>query len=282
MKNHVPCYHHLSPSQLQYLSFRVKIRQRSVSGFCSVLSKDVGWQQNISRENDNGLLIYTLTTEDEEIRTLEDTTRHGTTNVLAERIQREDPYETMKIKARLENHDETLSVIKICQSGMVTVCPAMSEGEELYTHSFVTPDNQEYDYTIEMMISPEDCIEESDNSIVSNHCRRLVVHTETDRTEHAFDLQAHVEIVSASGFTEPNILFSAPFGSDLVLRYKILKSGDGGKDDIVLKGCTNIHRNFAILATSMQFLVRFSMASFGVGFVSDTGTVTFLNSLLLS
>jgi len=99
--------------------------------------------------------------------------------------------------------------------------------------------------------------------------RRQLLHKEVDAVENPFEYQAHVEIVSASGFTQPNILFSAPFDSPLVVRYKILKPSEcGGREDVLLKGSTNKLQSYDVLATSMKFLVRFCVVFLCIGFVS--------------
>ena len=269
----LPYYYHLSPSQLQHLSFRVNIRRNGGA----IQSKDIGWQEQISLEQDaddlDHVAIFTLTTKDGGVAILPDASKYQGRRALAERINRDREDEEMVIMARVDNHDETICVLKVYLSGMVSACPALCEEEEFSnTHSFITPDQEEFDYSIEMMIDQEDDVEGGGillNSWIYEEKRRQLFNKEVDVAEHAFDYQAHVEIVSASGFTQPNILFSAPFGSDLIIRYKIVKPGEyGGKDNDVLTGTTNKFQSYAVLATSIQFLVPFFVSFICIGFAA--------------
>jgi hypothetical protein len=61
----------------------------------------------------------------------------------------------------------------------------------------------------------EDCID-NDALVVNNTIsekKRQLAQRECSTSGNVFDYQAHVEIISAIGFNQPNILFSAPFGS---------------------------------------------------------------------
>lgn len=153
-------------------------------------------------------------------------------------------------------------------------------------HSFSTPDQENIDYTVEMMIeqAPED---EGDctlkGSRISEVKRRQLSWQEVNDTEHAFDYQTHVEIVSANGFTQPNILFSAPFGSSLVIRYKILKPNESGrKQDVVLKGSTNKLQSYDVFSTSIRFCLSFFVAFICIGIVSTRSASISLSQATLS
>ena len=268
MKKYLPHYYYLSPSQLQHLSFRVNIRRNNGV----IQSKELHWQEHFSDkgESETDLAIYSLR---DVATSLEDDAKRQGRNVLASRIQRdgEDPSSTMVIMARVGHHVEELCVIKMYnKNGMVSASPELLEGT---IHSFTTPDQENVDYTIEMMIEqdPED---EGDYTLkgsrISEVKRRQLSWQEVDDTEHAFDYQTHVEIVSANGFTQPNILFSAPFGSSLVIRYKILKPNESGRkqDDVVLKGSTNKLQSYDAFSTSIRFCVSFFVAFISIGIVS--------------
>ena len=152
----------------------------------------------------------------------------------------------------------------------------------------------------------EDRIDNDATLVVNNTIsekKRQLAQRECSTSGNVFDYQAHVEIISAIGFNQPNILFSAPFGSgefgqvlsfsrriilscpililsithsncsplslDLVIRYKILEpSSCKGKKEVIQKGSTNILQNYAVLETSIKFLALFFVVSIGLIFVS--------------
>eukprot|EP00985_Skeletonema_marinoi_P003017 scaffold1248_cov104-Skeletonema_marinoi.AAC.8 len=225
-------------------------------------SKEIGWQEQISYEEahelETDLAIFTLTN----VSMLEGDVKFHGRSALASRIHRdgEDLSSTMMIMARVNNHDKTLCVLKMYQDGMISASPALMEEDSDDMYCFITPDEDNLDYNIEMMID-QDYVEGDDTLLNSSRIyeekRRQLSWKEVDDTEHAFNYQTHVEIISAAGFTQPNILFSAPFGSTLVIRYKIRKTGEfGGKEAVFLKGSTNKFQSYDIFSTSMQFLVR--------------------------
>lgn len=149
----------------------------------------------------------------------------------------------------------------------------------------------------------EDCIDNdatlfNNNNSITHEKKRQLAQRECSTSGNVFGYQAHVEIVSAIGFNQPNILFSAPFGSgescsrrvmlsrhtlilyysfniarislDLAIRYKILEPSScrGKKQDVIQKGSTNILQNYAVLETSIKFLALFSVVSICIVFVS--------------
>eukprot|EP00986_Skeletonema_menzelii_P009877 scaffold4619_cov146-Skeletonema_menzelii.AAC.2 len=278
MKYHLPHYYYLSPSQLQHLSFRVNISIRRNSG--AIQSKELRWREISYEDNTNELetdlvTIYTLTTEEGGLTMLEDDIKRQGRNALASRIHRdgEDPSSTMKIMARVGHHVEELCVLKMYNKhAILSASPALSEKGEDEMHSFSTPDLGNIDYTIEMMV--EQALDEGDCTLnlkrnrISEEKRRQLRQLswkEVDDAEYVFDYQTHVEIVSANGFTQPNILFSAPFGSTLIIRYKILKPN---LQDVVLKGSTNKLQSYDAFSTSIKFCASFFVAFICIGFVS--------------
>ena len=274
---HLPHYYYLSPSQLQHLSFRVNIRRNNGV----IQSKELHWQQhNISDEDESetDLAIYSL----RDVATLEDDAKRQGRTALASRIHRdgEDPSSTMVIMARVGQHVAQLCVIKMYnKNGMV------SNNSMSAIHSFTTPDQENVYYTVEMIIeqAPDD---EGDCTLkgtrISEVKRRQLSWQEVNDTEHAFDYQTHVEIVSANGFTQPNILFSAPFGSNLVIRYKILKPNESGRkhEDVVLKGSTNKLQSYDVFSTSIRFCVSFFVAFICIGIVSTQCVISLSQATL--
>jgi hypothetical protein len=62
----------------------------------------------------------------------------------------------------------------------------------------------------------EDCKGDDATLVVNSTIhekKRQLAQRECSTSGNVFAFQSHVEIVSAIGFTQPNILFSAPFGS---------------------------------------------------------------------
>lgn len=164
-----------------------------------------------------------------------------------------------------------------------------------------------------MMYNEEEDRIDNDATLVNSTIhekKRQLAQRECCMSGSSFAYQAHVEIVSAIGFTQPNILFSAPFGSgescsrrvmlsrhtlilyyslniarislDLVIRYKVLEpsSSKGEKQDVIQKGSTNILQNYAVLETSIKFLALFFVVFICVVFVSTIYT-TYTLCLLL-
>lgn len=265
MKYPLPHYYYLSPLQVQHLSFRINIGRNDGA----MQSKEIQWQEQISYENahelEAGLAIYTLTTEERDVTMLEDELKRQGRSALAARINRdgENPTSTMMIMARVGNHDEELCVLKMYENCMISACPALM-GDNSCMYSFISPDQDNFHYTVEMMIDQDVEGDILCGSRISEVKHRQLSWQEIDEAEHAFDHQTHVEIVSANGFTQPNILFSAPFGSTLVIRYKILKQG------VVLKGSTNKVQSYDVFSTSIRFLVGFFVALICIGLVSTS------------
>ena len=91
-----------------------------------------------------------------------------------------------------------------------------------------------------------------------------------------WDKQAHIEIVSADGFVESNLLLCAPHGSNLVVRYKIIKpSGIITKkreeeevEEVILKGTTSSIQSYCAVHASLEFVTHFIVAFVGIAFVS--------------
>ena len=206
---------------------------------------------------------------------LEDDIKRQGRNALASRIHRdgEDPSSAMVIMAKVANHVEELCVL-MYKHGMLLTSPALSEKGEDEMHSFSTPDQDNIDFTIEMMVEQAlddegDCTPK--RSRISDEKRRRLRQLSWKQVDdaEAFDYQTHVEIVSANGFTQPNILFSAPFGSTIVIRYKIVKPNESRrKQDVVLTGSTNKLQSYDAFSTSIQFCVSFFVAFICIGLVS--------------
>ena len=87
-----------------------------------------------------------------------------------------------------------------------------------------------------------------------------------------WDRQAHIEIVSVAGFDESNMLLSTPFGSSIVIRYRILKLGGSQKttdeENVVMKGTTASVQSYPAARGSVEFVTYFTVAFLSIAFVS--------------
>lgn len=209
------------------------------------------------------------------------------------------------------NEQVVLCIIKLyTQSGLVTACPAWSEiepedgdctrvfmsddtiekvisrGLRLTTYSFCL-DGAMYEYTIEWIRSTG--FAEDTQLIVAEqeHMHRELVEERRERirkefesfdcmfeqdTKFKWDHQAHIEITSVAGFDESNMLLCMPFGSSIVVRYRILKLSGSKKtkekEEVVLKGTTATVQSYPTVRGSVEFVTYFLLAFVSIAFVS--------------
>eukprot|EP00569_Conticribra_weissflogii_P009258 CAMPEP_0171371884 /NCGR_PEP_ID=MMETSP0879-20121228/8925_1 /TAXON_ID=67004 /ORGANISM="Thalassiosira weissflogii, Strain CCMP1336" /LENGTH=601 /DNA_ID=CAMNT_0011880549 /DNA_START=281 /DNA_END=2086 /DNA_ORIENTATION=+ len=183
-------------------------------------------------------------------------------------------------------HEEVLCIIKVHKNGLVSSYPGWSEeepedcddsrifasdkglnetreqGSRLTTFSFTSPLGSVYEYTIEpvgglsyddgveRMITKQNCRFQEKDELRRDFIRRkLEPFVYTMNKNESWNYQANIEIVSATGFEESNILLCAPFGSSMMIRYQIYakktkSTTDGVHDDVLSKGITNrVHRH---------------------------------------
>lgn len=197
-------------------------------------------------------------------------------------------------------HEEVLCIMKVHKNGLVSTYPGWSEeepedcddsrlfasdkglnetreqGSRLTTFTFTTPMGSVYEYTIEpvgglsydegveRMITKQNGRFQEKDELRRDFIRRKLepfVYTMIKNNE-LWNYQANVEIVSATGFEESNILLCAPFGSSMMIRYQIYakktKSNiDDADDDVLSRGITNsVHRHSLIkYSWGISFLV---------------------------
>ena len=347
----LPSYYHLSPAQIDKLSFHVTLKC-CVGGSSGGedhhhhLQKNeekstanettISWQEripkpspsnNTNHENDNSnnvhnnVSIFTYTSADvvnnqevargfsfrNEIEP-DSVSKHSR----VDRLHREDPCDVMVIMATVSDQDEELilSVIKVYpNTGLVSTSPQLSEveaedcqesriflserslnrvidkGQPLTTYSFVVSERV-YEYTIvmnggvntdndtELRIAEQHNIDRDNNDK-----RRELIRKEYDAFDcmyerNDWDKQAHIEIVSADGFVESNLLLCAPHGSNLVVRYKIIKPSGiittkkREEEEVVLKGTTSSIQSYCAVRASLEFVTHFIVAFVGIAFVS--------------
>lgn len=221
-------------------------------------------------------------------------------------------------------HEEPLCIIKVHQSGLVSASPAWSvqeaedcddnslfasnkgldeainKGTRLTTYAFATTAGSIYEYSVEWNVEAsrshdleQRVFNQNDINREINEQRRDVVRKDFESTGRVYEAecnwtnQAHVEIVSASGFLEPNILLSFPFGSKLMIKYKAMVPSETKENEVVVsKGTTNRVQPCLILRTSIQFLIYFTVAFVGISFAllfsfGNTGS-DFSMAILLS
>ena len=305
----LPSYCHLTPTQIGQLSFRVTIHSNNEL----LLSQDIVWQARIplpsnvnnfsgDSPEENRISLFTYTNAD-----AKDTDSHRAQ--LNDRLLREDPCQifvlmaAVKLEDSADFHNETLCVIKIHQSGLVSACPAFSQAEPedcdnnsvfisdravnevttkgplLTTYSF-SAGGSIYGYTVELrnesvafdvqaelMLSEQNAIH---REAIDERRRRIRKEFETFDClfeKDPWDSQAHVELVSANGFEESNLLLSAPHGSNIVVRYRVLKPGRK-EDQMLLDGTTVSVRSYPAVRGSLMFVTYFVVAFIGIAFVS--------------
>ncbi|KAL9180455.1 hypothetical protein ACHAXT_008425 [Thalassiosira profunda] len=239
------------------------------------------------------------------------------------RAEREDARQIMVIAAAdtndsaLEPHVQVLCVIKLHESGQLSACPGFSEvepeddcdgrvfasdrgldearvlGPRLTTYAFCTV----AEYAIECNAVGGDDRGEADLLATEKHeerRRRIRKEFEAFDCMHEdedaqWDAHARVELVSADGFEESNPLLCAPFGSGLVVRYRVLRSRsvDGSEEEVVLlKGTTACVQSHSTVRGTLEFATRFTVAFVVLAFVLllwlGEGGCDFWRTLLLS
>ena len=202
--------------------------------------------------------------------------------------------------------EEVLCVVKVFQSGMVSACPGWSEeeaedyddnrifasdrgiaemmnkGPRLTTYKFTTSAGSLYEYTIEPV--GDTCFSDDTEQMIAeqndlfreiDEKRRELIRKEFEPmlclfdTSDSWDHQAHIEIVSADGFSEPNLLLCAPFGTKIMIRFKVYSCDCSGKEGIVSKGVTNSVQNNPSTPCSLEFVTFFNLAFIVIAFVSN-------------
>ena len=207
------------------------------------------------------------------------------------------------------SEEMTLCTIRAHQDGSFTATPALSSveaedydknsvhrsaqgwaevannGERLTTYTISSSSGGSlYEYSIECSIGEHGCIIDNDKLISERHNlnmdilehRRKLIYKEFESSGRLYEecsinwsKYAHVEIVSARGFIHPNTLLSMPFGSKLMIKYRLLGGfyGDCSKR-IILKGNTDSVECFSAASNSVEFFVHFILAFTTVVFVS--------------
>ncbi len=336
----LPSYYHLSPSQIDELSFRVTVRQARGSGGDpsgdALLSRDIAWQEKILRPTDaqnRPVCIFTYTNADalpfdetspsirkDDLRVVtsdrsfslksdlyqraESTLRHEK----HDRLLRENACQTMVIMAGTDKKDEVLCVLKLYpNTGLVSSYPGWSEvetnsndnssvfmsnrsiedvldkGTRLATYSFMLAGSV-YEYAIEwngarsigdeteLMIENQHIIDKEVNDE-----RRDLIRKEFDpydcmcEKNGIWNNQAHIELVSADGFSVPNLLMCMPHGPSIEVRYRIIKRREKyqKKDDVILSGATASVQRYSTVHESVEFVAYFIVAYVCVAFVSQ-------------
>ena len=326
----LPSYNHLSPAQIDGLSFRVTLKCVGVSGNGkdhhqreSTNETIISWQERIHKpsssnktNHENNVSIFTYTSAD--VVNNQEVARGFTfrneiepysvsKHSRVDRLHREDPCDVMVIMATVGDQDEELilSVIKVYpNTGLVSTSPQLSDveaencedsmiflsergmnrfidkGQRLTTYSFVVSERV-YEYTI-VMNDRATTDNDTELRIAEQHNvdrdnddkRRELIRKEYDAFDcmyerNDWDKQAHIEIVSADGFVESNLLLCAPHGSNLVVGYKITtKKREKEEEEVIVKGTTSSIQSHCAVRATLEFITHFIVAFVGIAFVS--------------
>lgn len=210
--------------------------------------------------------------------------------------------------------DEVMCVIKFYpNTGLVSSFPAWSEVEtDDYDHSSVFMSNRSledvldkgarlttysfilagsvYEYAIEWN-GVRSIGDETEPMIVQQHIidkeaddeRRDLIRKEFDpydcmhEKKGNWSNQAQIELVSANGFSVPNLLLCMPYGPSIEVRYRVIKRRvqDHKDDDVIIKGATASVQSYSPVRGSLEFVTYFVVAFVGVAFVSlEVGILT--------
>lgn len=321
--NELPSYYHLSPKEIDGLSFRVTLRHVGEVSATNDLCKDIAWQEKLPREgvessiakNDNHeVCVFTYThaeaipCDDEHGFMLRDATSLNNhppqLAKLNDRKLREESCVVMVIGAATEFCEVVLCVMKLYPiTGLLYACPALSEienenaddsaiflstrsiddviinGPLLKAYSFALNKSM-YKYSIERkgIRTIGDDIEivlAEQNSLMQESIseRRDLIRKEFDAFDCMYEdegnwtNQAQIDIVSVDGFAVSNMLLCMPLGSSIVLRYRVLKSRDKVKTEILRGGTANV--DSYLVSECLEFATHFAVAFICVIFVSQ-------------
>ncbi|KAL7548331.1 hypothetical protein ACHAWF_011618 [Thalassiosira exigua] len=358
----LPSYCHLSPAEVERLSFHVTVRCVRNGGDRNSLenedaapkqstSKEIAWQERLAKPSDpggEGLQLFTYTNADiipfeatvgtkRDQRgsrgfSLRSEAKGSRAEELFDRLQREDQCQIMTIMATdspNRDQDEVLCIIKLFESGLVSACPAFSQvehedcdetgvfisnegidevidkGPRLTTYTFCMGGSV-YEYAIEchaaqsvvdgaeLMALPSELFDRSpmveDGEAIEERRREIREKFESFdcmyEKEAEWDRQACIEIVSAEGFAQTNLLLSGLNGSRLAVRYGVLGRNEPSKtDEVVLKGATASVNSHSNVRENLEFCSRFAVAFISIAFalmlaLEDNGR-DFLRTILV-
>ena len=291
----LPSYHHLSPTQINNLSFNVMIRcsgdgdSDDDEGGIATKSIDIAWQQSIPKpsmdEHKNNVSVFT-----------NNEFNASNNNVATDLATRS--YSTMAICIMVQGQDIVLCVLKQFSDGLLVANPGLSEeeegeedscgvflsdramntildvGQQITTYSFVVGDTV-YDFAIQlngfddglnddvrMIIDRKE--EERREQIRAKYESFDCLHEENDFCAHL-----QLALVSAEDFSEPNNLLLNSFGSpNIFVQYTILDRTKT-EDSVVAQGYTPNVQSYSKLHRSLDFVTYFAVAFEGIAFVSS-------------
>ena len=159
----------------------------------------------------------------------------------------------------------------------------LNNGERLTTYTLSTNDGSVYEYSVECSLGQHsrafdhdlliDKQSDLDEKVLNRRREAILKDFETsgrlyqDNSDN-WSNQAHIEITSAGGFHHPNTLLSMPFGSSLMIKYRLLKPSPIGDGKVVLKGHTDNAQSFSLISCGIEFIVHFTVAFVIILFVS--------------
>jgi hypothetical protein len=140
MSAELPAYYHLSPKEIDGLSFRVTLQHNGEVSMKNELYKDIAWQEKLPRKHDVCIFTYThaetAPCDDEHRFSLREATslkNHPPQLAkLNDRMLREESCMVMIIMAATKLSEVVLCVMKLYPvTGLLFVCPALSEIENV-------------------------------------------------------------------------------------------------------------------------------------------------------
>jgi hypothetical protein len=302
----LPSYHHLSPTQINNLSFNVMIRCSGDGDSDTTTTKsiDIAWQQSIPKPHphNNNVSIFTYTNSD--LVAYDSSFNDG--DAAEQRFLFKSDVatdlattscSTMAICTVVQGQDIVLCVLKQFSDGLLVANPGLSEEEEgegencgvflsdramntildvgpqITTYSFVVGDTV-YDYAIQLN-GFDDGLNDDVRMIIDRkeeerreQIRAKYVSFDCMHEENDFCAHLQLALVSAEDFSEPNNLLLNSFGSPLVVQYKILDRTKT-EDSVVAQGYTPNVQSYSTVRRSLDFVTYFAVAFVGIALVSS-------------
>lgn len=286
----LPSYHHLSPTQINNLSFNVMIRCSGDGDSDTTATKsiDIAWQQSIPKPSvDEHKPNVSIFTNNEFNASNNDVATDLATTSCS----------TMAICIMVQGQDIVLCVLKQFSDGLLVANPGLSEEEEgegencgvflsdramntildvgpqITTYSFVVGDTV-YDYAIQLN-GFDDGLNDDVRMIIDRkeeerreQIRAKYVSFDCMHEENDFCAHLQLALVSAEDFSEPNNLLLNSFGSPLVVQYTILDRTKT-EDSVVAQGYTPNVQTYSKVRRSLDFVTYFVVAFVGIAFVSS-------------
>ena len=302
----LPSYHHLSPTQIEGLSFIVTLRDDSREN--EEQHFHIRWQEKIHPTDYSQVNILTYTSEDVIANNQTDQgfilrsdldSYSATTGSRLDRLLREDKCQAMVIAAKTRNVDDAiLCVIKVHENGQLSATPQFSEvesedfgdrlflsyssidkilerGQRITTHSF-SADGCAYEYTIQCPT-----IDEDNRNMEHMVAEQLMFDREDARREKIrdeFDSCDALYDGSNDMFTHAAHVELVSIEGDAFVQSNLLLSSPHGSNisvqykvkeqgRLLLEGSTTSVSTCSSARQSLEFISNFVVSFIGIAFV---------------